>query len=159
MGIDPGTARVGYGVVDVAPDGGTSCVAVGAILTSKHSPLPDRLREIHDDLSTLLSTFQPDHVAVEELFFVQNVTTGINVAMARGVILLAAAQRDLAVSGYVPMVVKQAVTGYGKADKREVQESVRDLLSLEAIPKPDDAADALAVALCHVHHVASRQAI
>ncbi|MBU6428458.1 MAG: crossover junction endodeoxyribonuclease RuvC, partial [Cyanobacteria bacterium REEB65] len=95
----------------------------------------------------------------EELFFVQNVTTGINVAMARGVVLLAAAQQSLPVAGYVPMAVKLAVTGYGKADKRQVQENVRDLLALDVIPRPDDAADALAVALCHAHHLESRVAV
>ncbi len=153
LGIDPGTARVGYGVIDVDASGRTACAAVGAIVTRKGDPIADRLREIHADVSSLMETYAPDQVAVEELFFVQNITTGINVAMARGVILLAAAQHGLSVSSYVPMVVKLAVTGYGKADKRQVQEGVRDLLALAAIPKPDDAADALAVALCHLNHL------
>ena len=143
---------MGYGVIDVAASGQTACVAVGAIVTRKGDPIAERLREIHADISSLMDTYAPDQVAVEELFFVQNITTGIHVAMARGVILLAAAQHGLSVSGYVPMAVKQAVTGYGKADKRQVQEGVRDLLALAAIPRPDDAADALAVALCHLLH-------
>ena len=159
LGIDPGTARVGYGLVDFDARWDASCVTVGTITTAKTGTLPERLREIHEDLTMLIATYRPDEVAVEELFFVQNVTTGINVAMARGVVLLAAAQAGLQVAGYVPMVVKQAVTGYGRADKREVQERVRDLLALEAIPRPDDAADALAVALCHAHHIEARVAL
>ena len=155
LGVDPGTATVGYGFIDAPPRGRTRIVAAGAITTSKDLSLPRRLAEIHADLTQLIVTYRPDRVAVEELFFVQNVTTGMGVAMARGVILLAAAQAGLAVAGYVPMVVKQAVTGYGKASKREVQEMVRDLLELDTIPRPDDAADALAVALCHASHVES----
>jgi crossover junction endodeoxyribonuclease RuvC len=153
LGIDPGTARVGYGLVDVGPDWQPAIVTAGVITTSKALPLARRLHEIHSDLSALIAQFQPDCAAVEELFFVRNITNGIGVAMSRGVILLAAAQAGLEVAGYVPMVVKQTVVGHGRAEKCEVQETVRDLLALDQLPKPDDAADGLAIALCHLRHL------
>lgn len=153
MGVDPGTATVGYGVIDVLSTWEPRIVAAGVITTQKGNHPAVRLREIHADLSSLIARYRPEHVAVEELFFVRNVTNGIGVAMSRGVILLAAAQAGLDVAGYVPMVVKQHVVGHGRAEKREVQETVRDILALDAIPKPDDAADALAVALCHLRHL------
>jgi crossover junction endodeoxyribonuclease RuvC len=153
LGIDPGTATVGYGLIDAGHSGAVEIVAAGVVTTPKGMPVALRLREIHADLSDLIARFRPDQVAVEELFFVRNVTNGIGVAMSRGVILLAAAQAGLAVAGYVPMVVKQHVAGHGRAEKREVQETVRDLLGLADIPRPDDAADALAVALCHLAHL------
>ncbi len=153
LGVDPGTATIGYGVIDVGPGWAPEIVAAGVITTPKGTPLARRLLEIHTDLSGLIAKFCPDQVAVEELFFVRNITNGIGVAMSRGVILLAAAQAGLDVAGYVPMVVKLQVVGHGRAEKREVQETVRDVLALDDIPRPDDAADALAIALCHLRHL------
>ena len=135
LGFDPGYAIVGY----------------GAITTQPGPDISLRLREIYQDVCQLLDTIRPDAVAVEELFFTNNVTTGIAVAQARGVILLACAQRGLIPAEYTPMQVKQGVVGYGKAEKKQVMEMTRSLLNLKAVPKPDDAADALAVALCHAH--------
>ncbi|MBM3267311.1 MAG: crossover junction endodeoxyribonuclease RuvC [Candidatus Sericytochromatia bacterium] len=153
LGVDPGTATVGYGVIDIGRAWAPHLVAAGVVVTGKNLPIARRLQEIHADLAGLLETYRPDHVAVEELFFVRNVTNGIGVAMARGVILLAAAQFGREAAGYKPMVVKQMVAGHGRADKRDVQEAVRDALALETIPRPDDAADALAIALCHMQHL------
>ncbi|MBM3274350.1 MAG: crossover junction endodeoxyribonuclease RuvC [Candidatus Sericytochromatia bacterium] len=153
LGVDPGTATVGYGLVDAGVDWQARIVTAGVITTSKALTLQHRLHEIHTDLSALIAQYRPDCVAVEELFFVRNITNGIGVAMSRGVILLAAAQAGLEVAGYVPMVVKQTVVGHGRAEKREVQETVRDLLALDRLPKPDDAADGLAIALCHLRHL------
>jgi len=152
MGIDPGLATVGYGLVDTSRPRYPACVAAGAVVTARDLPIAERLLEIQQDLDGLLREYQPDEVAVEDLFFVNNITTGMQVAMARGCILATLASRGLAVHAYVPMAVKQAVTGSGRAPKREVQEAVRQMLGLERIPKPDDAADALAVALCHQQH-------
>lgn len=153
LGVDPGTATVGYGLIDVVDGWQPEIVAAGVVTTPKGTPVAQRLLEIHTDLSGLIARYRPNLVAVEELFFVRNVTNGIGVAMSRGVILLAAAQAGLAVTGYVPMVVKLHVAGHGRAEKREVQETVRDILGLADIPRPDDAADALAVALCHLRHL------
>ena len=127
----------------------------GAITTQPGPDISLRLREIYQDVCQLLDTIRPDAVAVEELFFTNNVTTGIAVAQARGVILLACAQRGLIPAEYTPMQVKQGVVGYGKAEKKQVMEMTRSLLNLKAVPKPDDAADALAVALCHAHTAGS----
>ncbi|MEB3238480.1 MAG: crossover junction endodeoxyribonuclease RuvC [Candidatus Sericytochromatia bacterium] len=152
MGIDPGLATVGYGVIDASRPRQPTCVAAGAVVTARDLPIAERLLEIQRDLDGLLAEYQPDEVAVEDLFFVNNITTGMQVAMARGCILATLAARGLAVHAYVPMAVKQAVTGSGRAPKREVQEAVRHLLCLDRVPRPDDAADALAVALCHQQH-------
>ncbi|MBI6546124.1 MAG: crossover junction endodeoxyribonuclease RuvC [Cyanobacteria bacterium NC_groundwater_1444_Ag_S-0.65um_54_12] len=151
LGVDPGTATVGYGLIAVLPRKPVQFVAAGSIITAKGLPLSQRLKEIHFDLSALIAEYRPTEMAVEELFFVRNITTGIQVAMARGVICLAGAQAGLEVAGYTPMVVKQSVTGHGRSDKRAVQEAIRELLNLETIPRPDDAADALAIALCHFY--------
>lgn len=150
LGIDPGTAIVGYGVVDVDPDYRCRMVACGVIRTSSEQPMPERLCTIYDDLRELLSLYQPSTVVVEKLFAFRNVTTVISVAQARGVILLAAQAAGCRIAEYTPMEVKLTITGYGRAQKPEVQEMVRDLLDLAVIPKPDDAADALAFALTHV---------
>ncbi|MDR3207987.1 MAG: crossover junction endodeoxyribonuclease RuvC [Oscillospiraceae bacterium] len=150
LGIDPGLATVGFGVVDTEK-GSLVPVRHGAITTPAGVSLPLRLLSIGDDLLSLLETFQPDAAAVEELFFSKNVTTGLAVAHGRGVILMTLARRGLPVFEYKPMQVKQAVAGYGGADKRQVMEMVRQLLHLEAVPRPDDAADALALAICHAH--------
>lgn len=148
LGFDPGTARLGYGVITSDPD--PRAIDYGIIATDAELPMAQRLVEIHEAVTELIEIFRPDAVAVERLFFAQNVTTAMTVGQARGVILLAAAQRGLPVAEYAPSEVKQAVVGYGKADKRQIQEMVRIMLGLETVPRPDDAADALAIAICHV---------
>ena len=148
LGFDPGTARLGYGVIASDPD--PRAIDYGIIATDARLPMAQRLVEIHEAVTELIQVFRPDAVAVERLFFAQNVTTAMTVGQARGVILLAAAQRGLPVAEYAPSEVKQAVVGYGKADKRQIQEMVRIMLGLETVPRPDDAADALAIAICHV---------
>jgi crossover junction endodeoxyribonuclease RuvC len=154
LGIDPGTATTGYGLVDY--DGDLRLVDCGAIVTPAGVALPQRLLAIHRDLSALIARLQPDAVAVEELFFSKNVRTAMSVGHARGVILLAAAQAGLPVDHYKPSEVKQAVAGYGSATKQQIQEMVRLLLGLDAILTPDDVADAVAIAICHAHsaHIA-----
>lgn len=150
LGIDPGYAIVGYGAIEHSR-GKSKLLTYGAITTQPGPDISLRLREIYQDMCQLLDTIRPDAVAVEELFFTNNVTTGIAVAQARGVILLACAQRGIIPAEYTPMQVKQGVVGYGKAEKKQVMEMTRSLLGLKAVPKPDDAADALAIALCHAH--------
>lgn len=149
LGFDPGTATTGYGVVDSRGSRLTH-VAHGVISTPSDWHFADRLKFIFEEASRLLDLFKPDAVAVERLFFVQNVTNGIQVAQARGVLVLAAAQAGLPVAEFSPTEAKTAVVGYGHAEKRQVQEMVKRLLSLDALPKPDDAADALALAICQV---------
>lgn len=155
LGIDPGLAIVGWGIVEKR---GVHCipVACGAIRTPAHTRVESRLLSIFTDMNTLIEKYKPDEMAIEELFFTNNVTTGIAVAEARGVILTAAAAHGLAISEYTPPQVKQAVVGYGKADKHQVIEMVTALLKLPAPPKPDDTADALAIAYCHAQCLASR---
>ena len=148
LGIDPGYAIVGFGLVD-ADRGKYRLAACGAINTPAGVRLPARLWQIATDLEELIGKFHPDVMAIEELFFNQNVTTGIGVAQARGVILMTAERLGLPVCEYNPSQVKQAVVGYGKAEKRQVMDMTRRLLNLNAVPKPDDAADAVAIALCH----------
>ncbi len=148
LGIDPGTAITGFGLVE--QDDEPRLVDAGAILTPAGTPLPERLLTIHQQLSGVIDAFRPDAVAVEELFFSKNVRTAMSVGHARGVVLLAAAQAGLPIYHYKPSEVKVAVTGYGNADKPQVQEMVRLLLRLDERPKPDDVADAIAVALCHL---------
>ncbi len=151
LGIDPGTAIVGYGLVRERNDGSLQSVAYGVIRTPAKTPLIDRLQTIHNDLHTIIDRYQPDRAAVEELFFARNVTTAITVAQGRGVILLTLAQAGLPVAEYKPNEVKQAISGYGGAQKSQMQEMTRMLLGLEDIPRPDDAADALAVAITDLH--------
>ncbi len=151
LGIDPGTATTGYGLVRLTPDGDLQSVAFGAIVTPPHTPAHHRLKMLYDDLKQLLAEHHPDACAVEKLFFSRNVSTAIGVGQARGVVLLALAEAGLDVAEYTPNEVKQAVAGYGSADKRQVQEMVRTLLLLPEVPKPDDAADALAIAITHLH--------
>ena len=155
IGIDPGFAIVGFGLVE-ADRGRQRLVRCGAITTPAGQPLPARLRQIFDDMEQLLEQFRPQAMAVEELFFNNNITTGIGVAQARGVILLAAERRNIPIYEYSPSQVKQAVVGYGKAEKRQVMDMTRRLLNLNAVPKPDDAADAVAIALCHARSFTSR---
>lgn len=148
LGIDPGLAIVGYGVID-SEKGVYRPVDCGVINTPKELSLPERLELIYKGMGELIDTFKPDQVAIEELFFTKNITTGITVAEARGVILLACKQSGLPMFEYTPNQIKQSLTGYGKADKKQIQFMITRLLGLKAIPKPDDAADALAIALTH----------
>lgn len=150
LGIDPGTAITGYGLVR-EDDTGLALVDCGAITTPAGQPLPTRLQTIYRALAVITSAHQPDAVAVEELFFSRNVRTALSVGHARGVTLLALADAGLDIHEYKPLEVKQAVAGYGGADKRQVQEMVRMILNLDQVPQPDDAADAVAVAVCHIH--------
>lgn len=154
LGIDPGIATVGFGVVD-ADRGQQKYVACGIISTPAHTSLSSRLDQIYTDLESLFDTFHPDAISVEELFFSKNITTGIPVAHGRGVILLAAYRHGIPVYEYTPMQVKQAVVGYGNAEKRQVIEMVRRILNMPAPPKPDDAADAVAMAICHARSATS----
>lgn len=151
LGIDPGTATIGVGLVDEASDGSLTAIHFGVIKTRPRIPMPDRLKTIYDDLTGLVQRYKPERAAVEELFFAKNVTTAITVAQGRGVILLALANAQLPIAEYKPNEVKQSITGYGGADKAQMQEMTRMLLGLDAIPKPDDAADALAVAITDLH--------
>ena len=150
LGIDPGTAITGYGLVRLSPDGELVAVKYGVINTPKTDPPPARLETIYDEMTNLLKEHKPDIAAVEKLFFARNVTTGIAVGQARGVVMLALQKAGLEIFEYTPKEIKNAVAGYGGADKRQVQEMVRALLKLDSIPKPDDAADALAVAITHL---------
>lgn len=150
LGIDPGTAITGYGLVR-EENGQAAALAYGAITTPSDLPLPDRLKLLQRDLAAVIEQHQPDQSAVEQLFFNKNVRTALAVGHARGVILLTLAQASIPIYEYTPLEVKQAVTGNGRADKRQVQQMITLLLSLSKIPKPDDVADALAIALCHLH--------
>lgn len=150
LGIDPGYGTIGYGIVRTDHVRFTP-VQFGAITTQIGAPMHLRLVELYNDLCTILDTFRPDAAAVEDLFFNQNITTGIQVAQARGVILLALAQHGLTPVSYTPSQVKQSLVGYGKADKHQMMEMTRMLLGLSKRPRPDDAADALAIAICHGH--------
>ena len=150
LGIDPGTAITGYGLVREEA-GGLALIDCGVITTPAGQPLPARLQTIYQELSNLVARLQPAVAAVEELFFSRNVRTALSVGHARGVALLALADAGLPIYEYKPAEVKQAIAGYGGADKHQVQEMVRMLLNLDHVPQPDDAADAVAVAVCHIH--------
>lgn len=150
LGIDPGYAIVGYGLVDYSRSQFT-VLSYGSILTEAKDEFSHRLKTIYEDYTQILDQFKPDVISIEKLFFSKNVTTGIDVAQARGLILLGAAQRDIPIYEYTPMQAKQALVGYGGADKHQMQEMTRQILHLKAIPKPDDTADALAMAICHAH--------
>jgi crossover junction endodeoxyribonuclease RuvC len=147
LGIDPGTARLGFGIIDA--DDEYVAVEYGTIETSASDAMAERLVQLYDGLRALIAEHEPTTVAIEQLFFSRNVTTAIAVGQARGVGMLAAAQAGLTVTEYTPAEIKQAISGYGNADKQQVQTMVQVLLSLDDIPHPDDAADALAIALCH----------
>lgn len=150
LGVDPGYAIVGFGVLDY--DGiKFTPVEYGAILTEAHTPFPDRLKAIHTDMEFIFEKYAPECMAIEKLYFTSNQKTGIDVAQARGVTVLSAAERNVPIYEYTPLQVKSAVVGYGKAEKKQVMEMTRQLLNLAQIPKPDDAADALAIAICHGH--------
>lgn len=151
IGIDPGTAITGYGLVEDRADGSLNVLAYGVITTPAGMPMPERLLEIHHRLHEILLLHRPVSGAVEKLFFQKNVRTALQVGQARGVAIMTLAACQMQVYEYTPLEVKQAVVGYGGADKNQVQQMVRALLELTEIPKPDDAADALAVAICHLH--------
>ena len=151
LGIDPGTATLGYGLVREHSDGSLEAVTFGVIRTKAGKPMPERLQSIHSALNSLIENYQPERAGVEELFFARNVTTALTVAQARGVVLLTLQNAGLLIAEYKPNAVKQAVSGYGGADKSQMQEMVRILLGLDEIPRPDDAADALAVAITDLH--------
>ncbi|MCI7510753.1 MAG: crossover junction endodeoxyribonuclease RuvC [Firmicutes bacterium] len=148
LGIDPGLATVGFSIVDVEKSK-MKLVTCGVISTPAHTSLSSRLDRIFEDMNELISSFSPDVMSIEELFFNTNITTGIAVAHARGVILLSAYRAGVQVFEYTPLQVKQAVVGYGRAEKNQVIDMVRRILALPAAPKPDDAADAVALAICH----------
>jgi len=152
MGVDPGTATTGYGVVEYSR-GRCTFVDAGVITTPPDMPMPYRLVTLHDELAQVIAETKPEQASVELLYFSTNVTTAISVGQARGVILLTLAEAGLIPAEYTPMQIKQAVTGYGGAKKPQIQDMVRNLLSLPVIPKPDDAADGLAIAITHAHQL------
>jgi crossover junction endodeoxyribonuclease RuvC len=148
IGIDPGTGIMGFGVVDIIK-GKMKLVDAGVITTPAHTAHDERLEDIYDSLTDIIAINKPDHMSIEKLFFAKNVTTAMNVAEARGVAILAGRKAKLPIAEYTPMQIKQSLTGYGKADKKQVQEMVRLQLGLAEVPKPDDCADALAAAITH----------
>lgn len=150
VGIDPGVATTGYGVVKDTREG-VCLVDYGVVTTPPKMPLAERLLVLHQELEKIIQLHRPESAAVEKLFFQRNVTSAIAVGQARGVALLTLAENRIDVSEYTPLEVKQAVAGYGAADKKQVQQMVKALLGMDVIPKPDDAADALAIAICHIH--------
>lgn len=152
LGIDPGYAIVGYGVIDTD---GMRPISYGAIRTEAGVPIEDRLSEIYDNMTELLRTFRPDHVAIEKLYFNTNEKTAINVSQARGVIVLACVKCGVKVHEYTPLQVKMSVVGYGRAEKSQIMDMTKRLLGLRKTPRPDDAADALAIALCHANTTGS----
>jgi len=151
LGIDPGTATTGFGLVRLEDDGSLVAVKYGVILTPKDASAPVRLEMLYNELSDLLKEYHPDTAAVEKLFFSRNVTTALAVGQARGVVMLCMQQAGIEPFEYTPNEIKQAVAGYGGAQKKQIQEMVRALLQMDSIPKPDDAADALAIAITHLN--------
>lgn len=151
IGIDPGTAITGYGLVREDQSGKLTAVDCGVIQTSAKMPMPQRLLCIYRELQEIVLLHRPDYGVVEKLFFQKNVRTAISVGQGRGVAILALAEAEMPIAEYTPLEIKQAVAGYGGADKAQVQYMVKALLELDEIPQPDDAADALAVAVCHIH--------
>ncbi len=149
IGVDPGLSRLGYGIIEECNDR-LKCIKYGVIYTSSLDTIPQRLINIYDQMNELMVKYQPRHIILEKIFFNKNVKTAFNVGQVRGIIFLAAAQREIKSYEYTPLQVKKAVTGYGHADKKQVQELVKIILNLPEVPGPDDAADALAVALCHI---------
>ena len=149
LGLDPGIATVGFGIIS-SENGRQRAITYGAITTPAGQPLSERLESIYNDCNQLIESFQPDAIAIEELFFNTNLKTGIAVAHGRGVLLLSGKQHNVPMYEYTPLQVKQSVVGYGRAEKKQVQFMVKNILGLSSIPKPDDAADALAVALTHM---------
>jgi crossover junction endodeoxyribonuclease RuvC len=151
LGIDPGTATTGYGLLRENEDGSLGVIDFGVILTSTEDPMPERLIKLSRKLKEIILFHHPINGVVEKLFFQRNVKTALSVGQARGVILLTLAEAGIAIFEYSPLEIKQAVSGYGGADKSQIQQMVRTLLGLNEVPRPDDAADALAIAICHIH--------
>lgn len=151
LGIDPGTATTGFGIIQEEHDGHLTVMDYGVIKTTSDQSQPERLVQLYKRIKELILLHRPDMGAVEKLFFERNVRTALAVGQARGVALLAMAELNLQIGEYTPLEVKQAVVGYGRADKNQVQQMVKTILGLDTIPHPDDAADALAVAICHIH--------
>lgn len=150
LGIDPGYGIVGFGVLQSNNYGVYDVIDYGVISTPKEDSITTRLKTIYEGLNYLIEKYKPDNIAIEELFFNTNITTGIKVAQARGVILLAGKMKDVPMYEYTPLQIKQAITGNGRAEKKQMQLVVQNILGLKSIPRPDDAADALAVAICHL---------
>ena len=149
IGIDPGTGILGFGVIDFHPGKKPKLVDAGVVTTPAHTPLDERLVDIYDSLTDIIKDTKPDVMSIEKLFFAQNITTAISVSHARGVAMLAGAKAKMPIFEYTPLQIKQTLTGYGRADKKQVQEMVRIHLNLTEVPKPDDCADALAAAITH----------
>jgi crossover junction endodeoxyribonuclease RuvC len=149
IGIDPGTGILGFGVIDFTPGGRPKMIDAGVVTTPAHTPLEIRLLDIFDSLTEIIAATKPDVMSIEKLFFAQNITTAISVSHARGVAMLSGARAGLAIAEYTPLQIKQTLTGYGRADKKQIQEMVRIHLNLKTAPKPDDCADALAAAITH----------
>ena len=154
LGIDPGIAIVGFGLIE-SDRSGVRMLQYGAVTTEAGLPLATRLVQIENDMTALIAQLKPDEISIEELFFSKNITTGIAVAHGRGVILCTAERLGVPIYEYTPMQVKQAVVGYGLAEKKQVMDMTKRLLKLKAVPKPDDAADALAIAICHARSATS----
>lgn len=150
IGIDPGYAITGFGVLEYSGNH-FKLIESGSIQTKAGVPLPDRIAKIYDDMTELIKRYKPDAIAIEELFFNRNTTTAIGVAQGRGSVLIAASKTDTPIYEYTPLQVKQGVTGYGRADKKQVQMMVKTVLGLESVPKLDDTTDAIAIAICHAH--------
>lgn len=156
LGIDPGYAIMGYGVLDYIGNKFTA-VKYGSITTDAHTPNEERLRILYDELSEVIKEYQPDEAAIEELFYNTNATTAIMVGEARGIAMLACVQNNVKISEYTPLQIKSTLTGYGRADKKQVQAMVKMILGLAEVPKPDDTADAIAAAICHAHNSGGRR--
>lgn len=155
LGIDCGTEYTGYGIVQLATSGRLLCLTCGAIKVSPREPMPQRLSRIFDQLTEIIRTHSPERVAIEDVFYALNVKSALKLGQVRGVAMLAAASAGLEVAEYAPLAIKAAVVGYGKAEKHQVQHMVMRLLSLDQVPQPADAADALAIAICHLHTAAT----
>lgn len=158
LGIDPGYAILGWGVIDIQGNHFTVC-EYGAVTTEAGVEMPQRLKTLYADIVTIIETYQPQSAAIEELFFNTNQKTAVMVAQARGAAIVACANHDISIFEYTPLQVKQGLVGYGRAEKKQVQAMVKTILGLREIPKPDDAADALAIAICHAHSAAYRQRV
>ncbi len=157
LGIDCGTESTGYGVVELCPDDRLVCISFGAIRVSSREPMPARLSRIATRLQELIAEHRPERVAIEDVFYAVNVKSALKLGQVRGVAMLAAAAAGLEVAEYAPLAIKSAVVGYGKAEKHQVQQMVARLLHLAEIPEPADAADALAIAICHLHTMATKE--
>jgi len=151
LGVDCGTECTGYGVVELCPDDRLACLTCGAIRLALRDPLPARLAAVFEHLGAVIAEHRPDCVAIEDVFYAVNVKSALKLGQVRGVAMLAAAAAGLAVAEYSPLSIKSAVVGYGRAEKQQVQEMVKRLLNLDTVPEPADAADALAIAICHLH--------